>query len=686
MDEQARKQIREDLDHTYLVEAGAGTGKTTLLVARILHIIRTASATLPQIVAITFTEKAAQELKNRLKEKLESEIETQTDFQVQKLFSQALRELEYSSITTIHGFCNSILREKAVEAQVDIGFNVVSESSANSLYEAAWEEWILCKIKDKEEFLRDLLRLGISFEQMQKTAMLLSKHQDLAQEYFHPKMQLFSFESWKQYFNNSITELEMLSSSCQNKEDRGYQRILALSNEWNFIKDLPEKDVVRRIIYGIEVKSEGNKKNWNPGDTLSDIKEKLKALKEVCETLALVAKHNLTQRFLAWLKQFLEDYQKQKEQKNMLTFEDLLIYTRNMLQKNKEVRKELQQRYRYILVDEFQDTDPLQTEILFFLSEKEPIAEEWQQVCLEEGKFFAVGDPKQAIYRFRRADIEIYESVKAKLGKERFLEIQKNFRSSCGILDWVNHVFSHLIQPPENGAYQPKYSNLYAHRTNMPKDKSVYYLSLPNKKSSSEEESLKMDEIIEEESESIARMISLVVREKWPVVQNNAFQDAQYGDIAILLRRLSYVESFEKALTRYGIPYQVIGSKSYYSRVEIKSLIVLLLALLEPYNEIRVAGALRSPVFSVSDEEIFLYKHQHGTLDYRDTKESESHIGQVFSLLRELHHKRFTLSISLFLQEVFEKTGLLLTFMGMSKGENRVANLLKILQLSYSFS
>ncbi len=686
MDEKARNQIREDLDHTYLVEAGAGTGKTTLLVARILQIVRSGKASLPQVVAITFTEKAAQELKNRLKERLEAEIENQSDPFIQKVFNQALRDLEYSSISTIHGFCNSILREKAVEAQVDIGFTVVNESGANILYDQVWERWLLQKIRDKEDFLRDLLRLGISFEQMQKTAALLARHQDLSKEYFQVQEYPICFQEWQKSFQTILAELEALSENCKNREDRGYQRIQVLSQEWNFLKDLSEKDSIRRLLYGIEIKSEGNKKNWSPGEALTQVKEKLQTLREECEDIASKARHNLTQKFLAWIKEFLDYYQAEKEQNNMLTFEDLLICTRNMLQKNKDVRKELQQRYLYILVDEFQDTDPLQTEILFFLSEKDALADEWQEVILKEGKFFAVGDPKQAIYRFRRADIEIYESVKQQLGKERFLEIQKNFRSSCGILDWVNHIFSHLIQPPEEGMYQPSYSNLYAHRTNPPREKSVYYLSLPERKGISEEESLRMEEIVEEEAESIARMISVLIRDKWPVVQNDTVRDVEYGDMAILVRRFSYVETFEKALTRYKIPYQVIGSKSYYSRIEIKSLLVLLRSILEPYNAICVTGALRSPVFSVSDEEIFLYKDAHETLDYRQVQESQTHIGKIFSLLRELHGKMYETSIPLFLQEIFEKTGILLTFMSMNKGENRVANLLKILQLAYSFS
>ena len=678
MDEQQRQLIETDIDNTYLVEAGAGTGKTTLLVNRILYIIQSGKASLAQIVAITFTEKAAAELQQRLKEKLRQQ---QSCPVIAQYYRQALADIERAPITTIHGFCATLLREHPVEAQVTPDFAVASATVSNILYQETWQQWLSGQIAANQSLLKELLRTGITFRQMQEMAGLLAMYRDVLPEISLP--QPLDIAVFRQTVTDAISELQRLANDCQERQDHGYRRILALERDWRYLAGLDDQGLLRRLVQGIPIKVEGNKKNWRPAQSLSRVKQILSELQARFYDLSQAGCHNLTWQFIIWLRQFIISYQQRKQSENVLDFEDLLIHTRDMLRHDKEVRAEVQQRYRYLLVDEFQDTNAIQVEILFFIAEALALADDWQSVELQPGKLFVVGDPKQSIYRFRGADIEIYEEVKRKLGARCCLQVVRNFRCCPQIISWVNTAFAQLIQPPEHGHYQPEYFPLYPHRQ---QPAAIHSVLLAQPPPPAPGQRLPIAEIIDREAEAIAQMIDTMVQEHYPTAAADHCRPLGYGDIAILLRRFSYVEAFEKALTRRNLPYQVIGSKSYYSRIEIKSLVALLRALLEPYNFIAVVATLRSTIFTVADEDIFAHQHQYHSLDYRQEFGANGHVSQVFTLLHQLHRRITKLSVPRLLETIFEHTGMLLTFLTLPQGEQRVANLLKVLDLAHNFA
>ena len=179
--------------------------------------------------------------------------------------------------------------------------------------------------------------------------------------------------------------------------------------------------------------------NWK------DFNDTIKELREALDEFTSAADHNLLLDLTGWLTGFVQHFQKAKHKAALLDFDDLLYMTRDLLRDNAEVRAQLQGRFKFILVDEFQDTDAVQTEIVLLLDEGTP------------GKLFIVGDPKQSIYRFRGADIELYAATRTKLTKRgQVLEFSQNFRSASTILDWVNETFQKLIQVPADGQYQPE--------------------------------------------------------------------------------------------------------------------------------------------------------------------------------------------------------------------------------------
>ena len=253
-----------------------------------------------------------------------------------------------------------------------------------------------------------------------------------------------------------------------------------------YCKTLLVQDIEKYILANIvQNATKGNQKNWYKSQSLRSFKTEY--MPEYYQEILTDLKNKLRDQLFQWLQGFLKYHQYNKQYQNMFNFDDLLIYTRDLLKSNKLIRGEFQQQYKYILVDEFQDTDPLQTEILFFLAEEFPKADSWKEVSIKNGKLFIVGDPKQSIYRFRKADIEIYETVKQHLGSNHYLTITKNFRSQSNIIDWINHIFQKLIVPPDNEyKYQPEYIPLFAHKQSTMSNVHLLTYNLPEQENNVE--------------------------------------------------------------------------------------------------------------------------------------------------------------------------------------------------------
>ena len=211
--------------------------------------------------------------------------------------------------------------------------------------------------------------------------------------------------------------------------------------------DLPER--LTAALSELKLVTSRAKADFDSPANWKDFNDTIKELREALDEFTSAADHNLLLDLTGWLTGFVQHFQKAKHKAALLDFDDLLYMTRDLLRDNAEVRAQLQGRFKFILVDEFQDTDAVQTEIVLLLDEGTP------------GKLFIVGDPKQSIYRFRGADIELYAATRTKLTKRgQVLEFSQNFRSASTILDWVNETFQKLIQVPADGQYQPAYIKL----------------------------------------------------------------------------------------------------------------------------------------------------------------------------------------------------------------------------------
>jgi ATP-dependent helicase/nuclease subunit A len=280
----------------------------------------------------------------------------------------------------------------------------------------------------------------------------------------------------------------------------------------------------------------------------------------------------------------------------LLSFDDLLVKTRNLLKENIKVRNLLKEQFEIILIDEFQDTDPVQGELILFLAEeKDGAADDWKNIKLAQGKLFVVGDPKQSIYRFRGADITAYHLFTEMILKQGGLQcfLQTNFRSAGGIIDFVNVVGCGVIK--EKTGFQPSYVPIFVSEKNAARPKSVEEIII---KSSDKQSAAAYRH---NQAEYIAKWIA----ENAGVLQLEGGRLLDYKDIAILMRTSNSFNIFTDALKRHGVKYTVEEDRNFYTAQEIIDFINLLTLLETPSDKNALAGVLRSPLGGFTDNEIY---------------------------------------------------------------------------------
>jgi len=649
VDQAARDTAANNLDTTLFVEAAAGTGKTTTLVARILSAVNKGRARLREIVAITFTEKAAGELKLRLREKLEVTL------QGEKL-AEALSDLERAHITTIHSFCAWILRECPVEAVVDPQFTVADDLQRQLLFEEAWEGWLEAQLAKNPTALRQALMRGVELDKLPELAALLVDHRDRLAFATLPEPVPLDVAKVVTGLKSSAPALERCLTHFVERKENAYHRARILLDTLPSVERASAERQIA-VLRSLELIMPRATAHFDGAEAFHEMKDVVKDLKSLLEDFGTAADHNLLVELVAWLRGFIDHFQQVKHDRAILDFDDLLVKARDLLRDNAEVRHDLQRRFKFVLVDEFQDTDPVQSELVLRLGEGAP------------GKLFVVGDPKQSIYGFRRADIEMYASTRQRIEQTgKTLTFQQNFRSKSTILDWVNEVFSKILVKPEHGNYQPEYIALQP-RPDLKTTEAAVTLLRPKQffKTTA-------DELRRVEAAAVARYLH----------QQVATGACQWGDVALLFRSFTGVETYSDVLQEHGVPCRVIGGKGYYQRQEIQTLSSLLSCLDNPADKLNLVATLRSPLFGWPDELVFLIS-QKTKLDYLVDVPADmpEQAGSTFTLLRELHSRRHDFSVPGYIDHVFARVRICEAFFASQPGGPQcVANLLKALDLA----
>jgi len=684
VDSSHRRRACGDFEQNFWVEAGAGTGKTSLLIERLYNLAVEKGAPVEKIAAITFTEKAAVELKLRLREKLEQEKNV-TGGNRRRRIARALEDLEYAPVGTIHSFAAGLLREKPVEAGIDPQFEVLDGESMYAFFGQAWEEWLGYQLHQESEVLRLLLKQGFSPDRLAPLAYSLYHQRDVVWE-GSPSASRFNPRQCRQKLEEKAQQWESYISCCLDDSDKGYRQARNFFFWLNRARHLDEENFTYSLLHLMPVvKAAGNRKNWKPPETCTEQKEISRELQDLQVEMRREAFGYLAGEAVEWLKEFFAYLEEEKAAAGVLDFNDILLQARNLLRDNRETRRYFQSRYDYLMVDEFQDTDPLQAEIVMFLAEKTPAAHWWNRVELSPGKLFIVGDPKQSIYRFRRADIQVYEEVRACLqGQGEELSIVQNFRTVPSVINWVNDAFSQLIKPYPDRSYQPDYTPLHPCRSDFC-SRHLTFCHPPE-----EWKEFNADELRRREARWLASFIKNKVEQQQLRVEEGAPAALGYGDIAVLFPATTGIHYYEEALRELEVPCRLEGGRLFFRRREINDFASLVYSLDNPYHETAVVSTLRH-VFGISDDMLLNHVHAGGGFNYLEqeknmkAEKAPGEISRAFNFLRELRQNRHHFSVSSYLEEILEKSGLLKAAIFQPGGDRAVLNLRKAVDLARSW-
>ena len=619
------------------LSAGAGCGKTFVLTQKFLVGLEPQSAQkqgldLHSLVAITFTERAAREMRDRIRAACHERLRNCRVDDVDHWLT-ILRGLDAARIRTIHSFCTSLLRSQAVEAGLDPRFAVLEPALAETLLRHVVRDSLheLLEVGD-DDATQFVVQFGL------ERAKELLRH--LARQRFQIDFSHFAgatperlaaswLEKWKtefepkliQKFRDSplVSRVSKLIMDSPSKHEKMIERLANLGAL------LPPEAVWRephqaleQICENARIDRAGGKKDWVSDERQEEIKLSFEKLRRTIRSLTelleyseddLAASAEIACRALRLTERLASGYSLAKRRQGVLDFDDLLLHARNLLRDDESVRQRVAGGIRLLMVDEFQDTDPIQADIVRSLC----------GASLARGKLFMVGDRKQSIYRFRRADPTVFASMSAELPAVGRLPLNVNFRSQPAVLNFVNHLFAPAMEsyeplvPFRNEQFSPTpaVEFLFARF-----DAAEVDVESPGTSGGSgetdDDERPNANQLRAREADWIGRRIASLLEDETPRIRTKDRDAEGYpllrrtkpGDIVILFRALSNVQEYEAALRRFGIDYYLVGGKAFFAQQEVFDLLNLCRYLDDCDDLIGLVGVLRSPFFNLDDDSL----------------------------------------------------------------------------------
>ncbi|MGB2696122.1 MAG: UvrD-helicase domain-containing protein [Dehalococcoidia bacterium] len=644
IDQAHRDRIHGDLDATLFVEAGAGAGKTRELIERILRLVVGGRAELRGVAAITFTEAAAAELRDRVRMRLEqaSQDEASHSADERARCATALREVDAAAIETLHAFAQRILASHPIEAGLPPLIEVQDEIRASIAFRERWDAFFEDLLEDPglEDTLVRAFSLGLTPVQLRKVAWEFHNNWDRleggnSEDAPHlPPVDV-------SLLARALADICAQMPSCTDTSDRLYQHLEAVDQYRRRLENAATDIERLRILAekaGLRTQG-GQAVNWR-GISPSDLRDALKDTDDRRAAMLRGARQGVLPPLLAALRRFVLDYADERRRQGRLEFHDLLVQCRNLLYRDAAVRRAVQARFSHILIDEFQDTDPLQIEIAVLLAAdpaQEPQA--WHEATVQEGRLFFVGDPKQSIYRFRRADIALYQRAQARFAAGE-VRLTESFRSLPPVTEWVNGIIGPLLADDEAKG-QATYVALHPFRQSS--DAGATHVTLLGGPKDGN-----VGEVRDHEAREIAQLLFAVKAGQWTVFErdadgNETSRAATFQDVAILIPTRTTLPPIEHALEQAGIPYRVESQSLVYSTQEVQDLLSILRCIDDPTDEVALIAALRSPAFACADDDLLRFARARGRWDYRlDPPDSLLVDDPVVAALRALHvlHRR----------------------------------------------
>lgn len=632
----ARTTALTALDRSFLVEAGAGSGKTSIMAGRVAVLL--AGGVAPKhIAAITFTEFAASELliridrfvqtlaKGTVPSDLASAFPKGVPAEQQKNLEDAKRALDQLTCTTIHGFAQALIKPYPVDAKIDPGANIVDPAEADLAFNERFEAWlkeqlsdaagdgvvaelVLCDetaglalVREVAEFLRRNRGARPADGRWEKSAVrdfadcvkAFGKH--LGQYDFQEEDTAARHDAF-----TSITK--MLASAELAKDEPAVSAMISVlglpTPEACFTKTGGMRQLQTKGKWQTAAAAAGKPKGHG-----IEAHTAANGFYEDCHTayaaLTSAAAGELLVRLVTAMEDLMEQWRDYKRAAALLDFDDLLYTARDLLERHEPVRQALAKRFCYVLVDEFQDTDPLQIDILWRLcgeppkdGSKDPLAR-----SLRPGALFLVGDPKQAIYRFRGADVNAYIAARTAIGDKAILKITANFRSLKPILDFVNTKFAIPLSEAQG---QPGFTEL---SSTCDAPKGTLTVAAIDITVDADKPTANM--LRDAEASRIAELCNRLVG-NWTVrdPKTKKLRPCELGDITLLAPVGTDLWRFEEALEAVGIPVSTQAGKGFFRRQEVQDLIALTRTLADARDTLALGALLRGPLVGLTEAEL----------------------------------------------------------------------------------
>ena len=656
--------IIDDLNENLMIEAGAGTGKTYALVSRVVALVKS-GVRMQEIVAITFTEAAAAELSERIRSRLEQLVDgdhpgnendllaTDLDEITHGRLAEAIGELDQATIQTIHAFASQLLRDRPLDAGLPPGWVVLDEVEASHLFAERWDKWLEDTLaedpsaeSDVIDALRYLLNVDVGAGKWRDVAFIFSDNcARLADKSLVEDIDL------EDLAEDTLLQLQELAEECSNHSDKLFEQLQGAIGTVEAVgavaDDVPSAlEALRngeRVDYYRNV---GSKSNWS-----MDAGVARAAFRGIGQAFTAAVRSAPLIPLLRNLRQFALDYEQARKTEGVATFDDLLAWARNLLRDDSTVREHLQDRYTRILIDEFQDTDPLQAEIAFYLA-ADPEADfaelPWHSLPLVPGRLFVVGDPKQSIYRFRGADLGVAELVRNG-GQLRPLTLVENRRSQKAVLDWVNAVFGQNGLMKEDSGIQAEYIPLRHHDgvQHEELESSVQIFG--------GQMEIAAQPLRQLQARHVARMLAAYAsgEESGLDVYDRKLKGvrkARLSDICILIQTRTGLDSLVQALEDSNIPYRLEGGSLLFDTQEVRDMLNCLKAIDDPSDEVAVVASLRSPAFACSDVDLHNWREAGGSWNYLSPMPEDrcidSPVRNGLQIIHRYHEMRLTAGVS----------------------------------------
>jgi len=703
-------------DRHIVLRAGAGSGKTLVLTERYLNLIGNGSATVEHILALTFTEKAAREMKDRVRREVIDKLNhfSSINDRDQLLFWEKVRDqLGDAHISTIHSFCASLLREMPIESGVDPKYRIIEDfeqtqalkdaiatAMTNALNENAESIITLSEQWSRKEIAEAILLLFFDrFRNIQWAERILTftedelllRHKLLAEQWLYGAVS-------PEWIDETISSLTSLV--CLDKSDRAYEQYLRAIEGLESLKLSFGRGTTPDFSFTAQLnKRAGSTKKWADGDLdewksyIDTIRNKVKLAKIFVignhDRVGVIMLKALADIFLKSAAEYLAV----KGHGALLDFDDLQENTLRLFQNSSAAADVIRNRFRFIMIDEFQDTDPMQWELISLLA-----ADANGSL---KNNVFIVGDDKQSIYSFRGADVRVFSTAEKELDasnrralncQDTSIELDINFRSHVMLMKFYNELFGSIFAPHETSEANIKYnaiapgrSDALAATCDRPR---VEILCLPLKEELPDELSR-----FQYEAESAARRIRAMLDNsfEYPVYDNDKkeIRPLDVSDIAVLFPTRTHLSEYEEAFRRYGIPFMTVGGIGFYDRQEVLDLINLLSFLSDGRDEISLVGILRSPFVGLSDETLFRISTMKGRTffdkmtAYTGT-DSDLIAGALNSLTRWTTLSKYS-SVSGLLSDILEESGAWGVYAAGLRGAQSIRNIEKFIDMARDY-